>query len=234
MGSRDFAYTGCDNLEAMTEAVKYNKYLIRMIEKQAGAEGLKDKKILDFGAGSGTYADMFKKQGTMVECVEPDKSLQKILTSKGYRVASYADKLKPNSYDIIYALNVMEHVEDDHLVFDQLAKALKKNGVIIIYVPAFQSIYTSMDRLVGHHRRYRKTRLRAMAERNDLTIKKLQYVDAIGYAAALTFKALGNKKGTISPASVRLYDRLFFPVSKALGPVTKHIVGKNVVLVAKK
>lgn len=234
MGSKKFEYTGHDNLEAMTGAVKYNKFLKQLVTKQSGVADLKQKKILDFGAGSGTYADMLKADGYTVDCVEPDGKLQKILKEKGYQVKSYAEDLAPNSYDVIYAFNVMEHVEKDYEVFDQLTKALRKNGVIIIYVPAFQSIYSSMDELVGHFRRYRKGHLWFMANRSGLDVKKLHYVDAPGYLASLVFKLGGNKQGNISQGSVKLYDSVVFPVSRVLEPATRHLFGKNVVLIAQK
>lgn len=213
----------------MTEAKNYNKYLISIVK---GAVGTKKGKVLDFGAGSGTYADMLKEEGIVAECLEPDKVLQDTLKAKGYKVVADAKALKPNSYDVIYALNVFEHIEDDNASFALLANALTKNGRIVIYVPAFQGLYSSMDKLVGHYRRYRKDRLRKMADDNSMKIVKLQYCDPVGYAAATAFKASGNKNGVISARSVKLYDRVAFPVSRLLEPVFKHVAGKNVVLVA--
>lgn len=232
MSKKTFVYTGCENLEAMTEAKNYNRYLIGLVEEALG--GTKGKKILDFGAGSGTYADMLKEKGIQVDCLEPDKKLQKILTKKGYKVLSDAKELKAGSYDLIYALNVFEHIENDHDNFALLSKAIKKDGAVLIYVPAFQSLFSSMDNLVGHHRRYRKSRLNRMAQESDMKVAKLQYCDPVGFLATLAFKATRNKKGVISPKSVKLYDRVAFPVSRALEPLFKNLAGKNVVLIAKK
>lgn len=231
--SKPFVYSGCDNLEVMADAKNYNKFLISIITKEIAKFGAKPK-VLDFGAGSGTYADMVKDKGIALDCLEPDKILAKILHKKGYTVFDYADKLKPNSYDVIYAFNVLEHIEDDFAVFTQLSKALKKNGVIVIYVPAFKSIWSPMDNLVGHYRRYRKDRLHKMAKDNKLKIVKLRYVDPLGYGAALAYKATKPKAGTISPLSLKIYDRAIFPFSRLIEPATRPIVGKNVVLVAKK
>lgn len=231
LSKKVFTYTGCDNLEAMTEAVNYNHYLIDIIKKRFSEK--KKVAVLDFGAGSGTYADMLKEQGVIADCLEPDKKLQRTLTKKGYKVLNDVKAVKPKSYDIIYALNVMEHVENDHDVFDELVKALKKDGLIIIYVPAFQVLYSTMDELVGHYRRYRKNRLRTMATRNNLEILDLYYCDPIGFGAALAYKAVGSKEGRISPKAVSFYDKYAFPVSKVFEPLTRHLFGKNVVIVAR-
>ena len=232
MKSETFVYTGAENLEAMTEATNYNDYLISIIEK-----ALKDpvsKKVLDFGAGAGTYADILFERGIIPHCLEPDEALQNKLKDKGYKIVKSAKHLKPNSYDLIYALNVFEHIEDDMDIFKELTKALKKDGIIIVYVPAFQSLFSSMDRLVGHHRRYRKRRLKDMAEHGNMNVIKLHYCDPVGFVASLLFKASGNKNGTISAKSVKLYDRVAFPISRLLEPVLKHALGKNVVLVSQK
>lgn len=231
MSKKTFVYTGHENLEAMTEAINYNGYLIKLILRELA--GKKTKRVLDFGAGSGTYADMLQKKGIEVDCLEPDKKLQATLRSKGYRVLSDAKDLKPESYDLIYALNVFEHIEDDHGNFAALTKTLAKDGIVLIYVPAFQSLFSSMDKLVGHYRRYRKNRLKHMANNNNMTILKLHYCDPVGFAAALAFKATRNSSGVISAKSVKFYDRIAFPISTLLEPILKHTFGKNVVLVAK-
>jgi SAM-dependent methyltransferase len=227
-----FVYTGAENLEAMAEAKNYNDYLISMIEK--ALKNPAGKKILDFGAGAGTYADILFERGIIPHCLEPDKALQNKLRNKGYKIVNDIKALKPNSYDLIYALNVFEHIEDDMDVFKELTKALKKDGIIIVYVPAFQSLFSSMDRLVGHHRRYRKKHLKDMAEHGKMNVIKLHYCDPVGFTASLLFKATGNKSGVISANSVKLYDRVAFPISRLLEPILKHALGKNAVLISRK
>lgn len=232
MGKKTFAYTGCENLEAMAEAKHYNDYLIQIITK-AGATG--KAKVLDFGAGSGTYTDLLvDKTGIKADCLEPDKTLQKTLKDKGYKVYEDISKLKPNTYDVIYALNVFEHIKDDGGILNKLKDSLVPGGRIVIYVPAFQMLYSTMDARVEHHRRYRKSRLRGFATEAGLKIEKLQYRDPLGFGAALLYKLSGKKDGTISPSSVKLYDRTAFPVSRVIEPLTWHLFGKNVVLVAQR
>ena len=80
--SSDFAYTGCDNLEVMAEAVNYNRFLVDCVDKHVSSANLR---VLDFGAGSGTYADMLAERGITPDCLEPDTDLQHVLRSKGNR-----------------------------------------------------------------------------------------------------------------------------------------------------
>jgi SAM-dependent methyltransferase len=231
MPKRDNGYTGRDNLEAMAEAKNYNKFLISLIGEN---KELSKKRILDFGAGSGTYADMLKEQGVLVDCLEPDGVLYRQLGKKGYDVYRDIKELQPNSYDVIYALNVLEHIEDDEAVVTALTTALRKGGKLVIYVPAFQILFTSMDKKVGHFRRYRKKALNSHAQKASLKVNNLYYCDPLGFCAALTFKYVGNKDGVVSARAVKIYDRYIFPLSKVIQPIFKKSVGKNVVLVAEK
>jgi SAM-dependent methyltransferase len=228
----NFAYTGCDNLEVMKVAKNYNKFLLNLIEGHG--DKLKNCKVLDFGAGSGTYADLLKDKDVSPDCLEPDAVLRKKLNKKGYRTHKDVEDLPRAYYDIVYSFNVFEHIEDDLGVADKMLNSLKPGGVLVIYVPAFQVLYSSMDKKVEHIRRYRLDRLRKIANNNDLTILRLHYCDPIGFFAALFYKYFGNKDGSLSEGAIKFYDKLIFPFSRLLEYVTRPLFGKNAVLVAKK
>src|SRR5690242_20733525 len=144
------AYSGVDNLEVMQEAVNYNSYLLDTVRTYAPAHG----KVLDFGAGGGQFAGPLSKQGMNITALEPDHLLQQRLRSQGLRVAGSTQELADASFDYIYTLNVLEHIEDDAAALRSLYEKLTPTGKLLIYVPAFQVLYTSMDAKVGHIRRY--------------------------------------------------------------------------------
>ncbi len=218
----------------MKEAVKYNNYLVSLVRRQIiAANSKKSLRILDFGAGIGTYADMLSAEGHKVDCLEIDRGQIKHLKDKGYSVYDSLDAIS-QKYDLIYAFNVFEHIENDIQVFDSLAKKLKANGVIIIYVPAFPLLFSSMDKLVGHYRRYKLARLKGMAKTAGLNTLQLGYGEPIGFFAALAYKVFGNKDGIITSRSVSLYDKIAFPVSRLISPLFKYILGKNALLIAQK
>lgn len=215
----------------MLVAKNYNNFLLSLIEHNVRTQKLK---ILDFGAGLGTYADILVGKGYKIDCLEPDNKLKKRLEKKGFKTFNDVKDLKPYSYDLIYALNVLEHIEDDRSSIVALSKALKKGGKLVIYVPAFQILFSSMDKKVGHYRRFRKNRLDRHATDAGLDVKELYYCDPLGFGVALVFKYLGNREGVVSSRSIKLYDRFIFPVSKLFQPIFKRFIGKNVVLIAEK
>lgn len=226
MTDSGFEYTGRDNLEAMAEAVNYNRFLTSTVTTElTGPEDL----VLDFGAGQGTYADMLAGVGVRPDVLEPDVEQQRILTEKGYQIV---DLSQTGRYDVIYSLNVMEHIEDDQAAVDQLATLLRPGGRVVIYVPAFQLLFSAMDVKVAHHRRYRLAQVEALLRHAGLRVTRSTYCDPLGFFATLVFKWFGNDRGDISPTGLKLFDRAVFPLSRLLQPITGQLFGKNALVVA--
>lgn len=223
-------YTGTDNLEAMKEAVNYNRFLAALV----AGEARPGERLLDFGAGVGTFAHALAAQGHRVECVEPDAGQRHSIEAQGLRAHPSLDAIDDASVDLAYTLNVLEHIEDDLATIRALGDRLVRGGRLVVYVPAFQSLYTSMDRKVGHVRRYRRADLRAKVETAGLTVLRSEYVDSLGFAATLAFRAFGSKSGEIDRDAVRAYDRYAFPLSRRLDRALNRVVGKNVLLVAQR
>ncbi|WP_024805831.1 bifunctional 2-polyprenyl-6-hydroxyphenol methylase/3-demethylubiquinol 3-O-methyltransferase UbiG [Nocardia sp. BMG51109] len=232
MTKAEFAYTGCDNLEVMAGAVNYNRFLVDIVGRRVMSP---DVRVLDFGAGAGTYADLLSERHIVPDCVEPDHDLRKALRSKGYRVVDLdTEPSGTGQYEVVYSFNVLEHIKDDRAAARRLASCLRSGGTLVVYVPAFEMLYTSMDAKVGHHRRYRRRRLDAMLREAGLRVVESRYCDPIGFFATLAYKFLGRSDGTINCRALKLYDRAVFPVSKVLQIVTGKLFGKNVLVVAVK
>lgn len=224
------AYTGVDNLEVMQEAANYNRYLLDTVRKHAPPRA----RVLDFGAGSGQFAAPLKAQGLDVTALEPDQLLQQRLRAQGLRVVSDAQELPDSSFDYIYTLNVLEHIEDDAAVLRDLHAKLTAHGKLLIYVPAFQVLYTSMDAKVGHVRRYTRGSLTQRVTAAGFRIEHVAYADSIGYFATLLFKLIGNKNGHVSLTALKLYDRAVFPLSRGLDLLVQRWFGKNLLLTCRK
>lgn len=223
-------YNAVDNLEAMLIAEKYNAFLCRQIRFNIGAA----KKIVDFGAGIGTFAKKMKCLGYDVVCVEPDHNMANELREDGFEVVCNIGELGKNSLNAIYMLNVLEHIENDRDILRDLREALKIDGKIYIYVPAFNCLYSSMDKKVGHVRRYTIKELHKNLSDAGFFIEKINYVDFIGFFVSLVFKYFGDKSGGLSIKTVKIYDRFLFPISRGIDKVMGRICGKNLEAVARK
>ena len=224
------AYSGVVNLEVMADAVRYNRFLLRQIRSRLPAD---NAPVMDFGAGSGTFAVPLHAAGVPVTCVEPDDSLRERLSASGLAVVPDVDGLKPQTFSFIYSLNVLEHIGNDQAALERLRDLLAPNGVLFLYVPAFQFLYSSMDRKVGHFRRYRRPGLVRLLTSAGYVVEHARYVDSIGFLAALAYRWLGRDDGTINRTALMLYDRWVFPVSVAFDRLVGRWFGKNVLVIAK-
>jgi hypothetical protein len=104
----------------------------------------------------------------------------------------------------------------------------------LIYVPAFNFLWSSLDDQVKHYRRYTKRSLRQLVEQAGFSIEELRYADALGFLAALGFGTLRHSAATITPRSVTFYDRWLFRPSRLLDRLFHPFFGKNVYVIARK
>ena len=223
-------YTGVENLEVMREAENYNRYLLELVTQHAAGA----KRVLDFGAGSGTFAVPCAALGLDVTAVEPDEGLRELLGRERIRAVAAVEALPDEAFEYAYTLNVLEHIPDDVAALRALRAKLAAGGRLFVYVPAFPVLFTSMDAKVRHVRRYTRATMQAALQAADFTIEKIGYVDSLGFAATLLFKALDNGRGDINRRMLRLYDRVVFPASLVLDPLARRWFGKNLLAVARK
>lgn len=223
-------YSGSENLEVMVEAVNYNAFLLSLIRSEARAGEV----IVDFGAGIGTFAKALAVDGHRVQCVEPDQRQRERILEAGLLAFADIACLSEESVDLLYSLNVLEHIEDDLAALRTCHEKLRPGGRALIYVPAFQVLYSSMDKLVGHCRRYTRADLSEKVRLAGFEVIRNEYVDSAGFIASLLFKAFGSDNGVINRSALIAYDRYAFPVSRLLDRVFNRVFGKNVLLLARR
>jgi len=216
-------YSGSEILEALESAHNYNDYLTRLV-----VESSTSRELIDFGAGVGIFAKRLRQAGFRVLCIEPDSRQKQKLIEDGFDARAEIDSLPDGSASFIFSLNVFEHIQDDTVALKQIYQKLQPGGFLLVYVPAFRCLWSSLDDKVCHYRRYTKKTLCRLVRGENLTIEKLQYVDSLGFIAALVFRLLRRKSTTLTASSIGFYDRWIFPVSRVLDLLFSGLFGKNV------
>ena len=139
----------------------------------SNAKFKKKNNILDFGSGSGVNLDILRKYG-QVDIHEKNKFARSIIKkNKKVRNVYYNLKLKKNFYDLILLADVIEHVERPKILLSHLKKSLKKDGQILMTVPAYQFLFNKKDKVLGHYRRYNINSLKD--ELSNFKIEKISY-----------------------------------------------------------
>jgi SAM-dependent methyltransferase len=232
-------YAGIDELWAIESQLKnYNKDIALKISK-----GFKSSdKVLEFGGGIGSIASIiYANKGIKSDCVELDPDLRLILKERGFESSASIEELN-KQYDQVYLSNVLEHIEDDVAVLKQIQSALKEDGKVVIYSPAFQILYTSFDAQVGHYRRYSLGDLRKKLTQANYKILHYEFVDSLGFFAWMFLKfnkifqtTKASQTNRSSHKSFIIYDRYFYPISKLMDSIgLRYVMGKNILIIAKK
>lgn len=226
------SYRGKELLKVMQNAKNYNNFVVNLLLSSIDD---KNQKILDFGAGYGFFASLLREKGVGdISCVEIDEELNEHCKNLDFIVFDDLNKIQDGTFDFIYTLNVLEHIEEDKKALLLLKNKLKKGGKIFIYVPAFNCLYSSFDKQIGHYRRYRKEDLVPFLTENGFEIKKADYVDSIGFALAMLYKFLNKKNGKINLFGLVVFDKILFPIGRLFDCLTKgKLFGKNLIIEAK-
>jgi SAM-dependent methyltransferase len=224
-----YEYEGAQILQLGNVMPNYN----RSIAVMACRYGAGAHNVLDFGAGIGTLSETVRDLGLSPLCLEPDANQRTELHRRGFQTVATLDQIGDGTLDYIYSSNVLEHIADDVAVLKTLRRKLRSGGSLFLYIPAFQSLYSSMDKAVGHHRRYDRKMLRAKLTAAGFQVDDLYYADVLGYFVTLLFKAVGNDNGKINPFTLGFFDRVVFPLGQLIEKCVRVPVGKNVVGVAR-
>jgi len=90
---------------------------------------------------------------------------------------------KNREFDTVICLNVLEHVEDDLTALRNIWDALEFGGRAIVLVPQGQRLYGSLDRVLGHFRRYNREQLVALGESAGFRVEEILSFNRMGAAA---------------------------------------------------
>jgi len=226
---KEIHYNGFE-LEHFDSASNFREYQVSLISKYINGN------FVEVGAGKGGLVTYYKKIVKNITLLEPEKKLFNVLKkkfpSKKIKIKNYTiDKLK-NYYDTIIYYDVLEHIKKDLNEVSIASKKLKKNGYLIISVPAYQAFYSDFDRSVGHFKRYNKKDFITIGKRTNLKIEKLVYYDSVGFLFLVLNKILSLKQTNLKN-KIFLWN-LLIPISKLIDFLTFKMFGKSLLCVFRK
>jgi SAM-dependent methyltransferase len=224
-------------LEDMGDMPNYNNWIVEQFEAQLLG------KAAEIGAGLGTIAELLQPHVSSLDLIEPTPVLAERLQAKFARddrcsveaqtLESWIETSADGTYDTLVMVNVLEHIEDDRAAARGLFKALRPGGKLLVFVPALPFLYSELDRIYGHFRRYRRQELKLCVESAGFRIEKLRYFDITGVLPWWLLNTLMGKTSFHQP-SLTFYDKLFVPPTKLIESVLPPPLGKNLILIASK
>jgi len=141
-----------------------------------------DLAILDAGCGTGLMLMEMQHLGR-TEGVDISKEALAFCRERGLDNVREASVLslpfEQESFDVVTALDVVEHLDDDTGALREWSRVLKPGGRVFIFVPAHKWLWSLQDDISHHKRRYTSASLRQAVEHAGLTVERQSYVSTL-------------------------------------------------------
>lgn len=232
---------GGETLEAISTAHRFNRWMYETIRPFLASP------VIEIGSGIGNISELllkddFKAQLTDIRTGYCKRLEEKFFGSPNLIAIEKMDLVDPEfeakhnlhlgQYRSAFALNVVEHIEDDRLALRNCHKLLQEGGRMIVLVPSYPSLYNRFDEALGHYRRYDLTSLSSVFKDAGFRIVHKQYFNLAGIPGwYLNGKILS--KETIPAEQMRIFDT-FVPVFKLMDSVMRRSVGLSTIVVGEK
>lgn len=224
---------GENTLENMNQAVWYNQWTLSKFTRFLTGD------ILEVGCGIGNFTKSLIKYG-QVRAVDIDnnylKQTNEIVGDTAQVGFGDIEKgsyfFKDKKFNTIVCLNVLEHINNDSKALINLYKLLKNGGYLILLVPSHPKLFGSIDKMIGHFRRYTKDDIsKKLKEANFsiMEIKRLNFLGAIGWFFAGKF----FKSNTVSKNKIRLFN-LLSPIVLPIENLIEPSIGTSILVIAEK
>jgi SAM-dependent methyltransferase len=187
-------------------------------------------RLLEAGCGMGGNLPMLADFG-QVSAFEPDTGARQIVSREsGLEILDGrlpdAVPFEAESFDLVVALDVLEHVDDDLASLHALRRKLRPGGWVVITVPAFSFLWSTHDEIHHHKRRYRKEDLLRLVSAADLAPVKATYFNTLLFPAIALVRLAKNLLRNDKPDGAALPSNPINRLLTALFASERHLVGR--------
>lgn len=227
---------GFETLEIFSRTSAINQWLYDKIKKFATGQ------ILEIGSGIGNISAHLLRDQMSVSLSDLRPEYCRLLQRKFgndlhlqrvYELDLSATDFKTKYFDIlekfdtVFALNVIEHIENDSLAIQNARSLLRSGGKLVVLVPAGRSLFNSLDRELGHYKRYSKTGLKNLISSAGFEISYCRFFNAAGIPA---WWLSGNvfRDKVITSSKLNLFNKLV-PVFRMLDWFITPFAGVSII-----
>ena len=219
-------------LEIFDKAYFWRNYTYLLVKKFIG------KKILEVGAGIGSFTKIYIKEKSDITLSEIDsfnyETLKKNFNlQKNVKVENKLIQQFNETFDTIFYISVLEHIENDKKEITDAIEKLEDKGHLIICVPAHNYMYSNFDKEIGHFRRYEMNFFNTLNLKNA-NIKKKFFIDSFGHLLYFLNKLLFSKETYPSKLKVFIWDKIFIPITYIIDFLSFYKFGKNIICIIQK
>ena len=190
----------------------------------------KDAKGLEIGCGTGHNLAMLGEFASM-DALEVDPVAREMAQKRlGHEVLSAPlpalEGVPDKAYDMVAALDVIEHIPDDKAALEGIARVLKPGGKLVMTVPAHQWMWSAHDVVNHHQRRYSKSGWKHLIDASPLKLESVGYLNSLLFPVAmaqrLASKVTGKEDANLAPPAAPInqaLERVFALERRVIGRV---------------
>ena len=155
------------------------------------SDGAPYERALEVGCGTGANADPLRAMARWTAGAERDPRPLALAARRRPRhhalLRADARHLPciEGGFDLVLALDLLEHLDDDASGVGELHRVLRPGGVLVVFVPALPLLWGLQDRVAHHRRRYRREQLRELLQGAGLQIERLTAFNTLLFAPIL-------------------------------------------------
>jgi SAM-dependent methyltransferase len=138
----------------------------------------RERRILDLGCGTGTMLKYLSRYGR-AQGVDMDEGAVQFCHERGVHDVQQVGEMPlpfdDGTFDLVTALDVVEHIEDDRAALRELHRIIRPGGMLMISVPAYRFLWGAQDEISHHKRRYTASEVRERTLEAGFKIRRLSY-----------------------------------------------------------
>jgi len=182
-------------------------------------------RILEIGCGAGAMLQDLEQFGSPVG-LDIAEAAPQYWRERGLTSVSLADTTalpyRDEQFDIVIAIDVLEHVEDDVTAVNEMYRVCRPGGKLIATVPAFKFLWSRRDIQCHHVRRYTLDEFRAKLLHGGFRITKSTYINMPLFFPLLMMVKAGQLSSKRAPSIKMDYALVPPPINKLLSNVVEY------------
>jgi len=231
--------TGDENLYVIEHADKFTDWLYDQIVPYLRGN------ILEIGSGHGTYSRKIIRDfpDRMVVLSDIDRTYVDALRDEFGGPTTFVRRIDlgrrddltslPCSIDSVFALNVLEHVQDDVCALQNLCGVLNPGGRCVLLIPAHPFLYNCIDANVGHYRRYSRVSILERVSRTPFIIERLFSFNALSMLAWYWHGTV-RRRAVLGTSAMKAFNALVPLLRHAEKVLFRQRIGISLVVVLRK
>jgi glycosyltransferase involved in cell wall biosynthesis len=198
-------------LDALSFAPRFNRWMAETILPYVG------QTVLEIGAGTGNMSRHLAPRRKAYIATdfssEYEDHLRNLFRHRPAVCVHRLNAARPEDFagigrqvDTVVCLNVLEHIEDDAAALQSIGTVMEPGGRLILLVPNDPAAYGTIDREIGHYRRYSQTRLHELLTATGYEVETILHFNRVS-TPGWRFTGQVMKAKTLSRVVLKIFDR---------------------------